>query len=86
MDLDITYISRDMDNLLTLRSSDVRSVLPEATVTLSGVVLSGVLRLDAELTPDYPFLGNATVSNSSLSFILSFCLSFFFFSSCQRAT
>lgn len=61
LDLDITYVSRDMDIVLTLRSSDVRSVLPEATVTLSGVVLSGVLRVDGELTPDYPFVGNATV-------------------------
>ena len=61
LDLDVTYVSRDMDIVLTLRSSDVRSVLPEATVTLSGVVLSGVLRLDGELTPDYPFFGNATV-------------------------
>jgi hypothetical protein len=61
LDLDVTYVSRDMDIVLTLRSSDVRSVLPEATVTLSGVVLSGVLRVDGELTPDYPFVGNATV-------------------------
>jgi hypothetical protein len=62
MDIDVTYVSRDMDIVLTLRSSDVRSVLPEATVTLSGVVLSGILRLDAELTPEYPFVGNASVS------------------------
>ena len=70
VDLDLTYVSREMDIVLTLRSSDVRSVLPEATVTLSGVVLAGILRLDAELTPDYPFLGNATVSVYSI--ILSF--------------
>jgi hypothetical protein len=61
MDIDVTYVSRDMDIVLTLRSSDVRSVLPEATVTLSGVMLSGILRLDAELTPEYPFVGNASV-------------------------
>ena len=62
VDMDLSYVSRDMDIVLTLRSSDVQSVLPEATVTLSGVVLAGVLRVDAELTPDYPFIGNATVS------------------------
>ena len=67
LDLDVTYVSRDMDIVLTLRSSDVRSVLPEATVTLSGVVLSGVLRVDGELTPDYPFVGNATVRTYVLS-------------------
>lgn len=68
VDLDVTYVSRDMDIVLTLRSSDVRSVLPEATVTLSGVVLSGVLRVDGELTPNYPFVGNATVRTYVRSF------------------
>ena len=70
VDLDVTYVSRDMDIILTLRSSDVHSVLPEATVTLSGVVLAGILRLDAELTPDYPFFGNATVSAYIYSHLL----------------
>ena len=72
VDIDLTYVSRNMDIILTLRSSDVRSVLPEATVTLSGVVLAGIIRLDAELTPDYPFFGNATVSACTYSHLLSY--------------
>ena len=35
LDLDLTYASKDMDIVLTLRSPDVKSMLPEATVTLS---------------------------------------------------
>jgi hypothetical protein len=54
-----------MDIVLTLRSLDVKSVLPEATVTVSGVAMTGVLRLDAELTPQYPFVGNTTVSQAA---------------------
>ena len=61
LDLDLSFVTNDMDIVLTLRSQDVKSVLPEATVTLSGLVLSGILRLDAELTPEYPFVGNTTV-------------------------
>ena len=61
LDVDLVYVSQDMDIVLTLRSSDVKSVLPEATVTLSGITLSGVVRLDGELTPQYPFIGNTTV-------------------------
>jgi hypothetical protein len=38
MDIDMSFVSRQMDIVLTLRSSDVRSVLPEATVTLSGIL------------------------------------------------
>jgi hypothetical protein len=51
-----------MDIAFSLRNTDVQSVLPEATVKLSEISLSGTVRIDSELTSDYPFVGNATVS------------------------
>lgn len=61
-DVDFSYQSRDMDIVFSLRSPDVKSVLPEATVRLSEISLSGSVRIDAELTADYPFVGNASIS------------------------
>ncbi|KAJ1438846.1 hypothetical protein B484DRAFT_477035 [Ochromonadaceae sp. CCMP2298] len=62
LDLDLVYASRDMDVVLSLRSNDLKSLVPEMTVTLSEVHLSGQLRLGLQLTPDYPFIGDAQVS------------------------
>lgn len=39
------------------------SVVPEAVITLSEIVLSGKVKFEIELTNDYPFVGNATVTN-----------------------
>jgi hypothetical protein len=39
-----------------------------------GIVLAGILRLDAELTPDYPFVGNTTygfISQPSMDLSIS---------------
>jgi hypothetical protein len=60
--VDFKYLSQDMDIVFSLRSPDVKSVLPEATVKLSEISLSGVVRIDAELSSDYPFVGNASIS------------------------
>ena len=62
MDIDFAYASKDMDTVFTFRSDEIKSLLPEASITFSEVLLEGIFRLDAELTPAYPFLGNATVS------------------------
>ena len=61
-EVDFSYLSRDMDIAFSLRNTDVQSMLPEATVKLSEISLSGTVRIDSELTSDYPFVGNATVS------------------------
>jgi len=64
--VDFKYLSQDMDIVFSLRSPDVKSVLPEATVKLSEISLSGVVRIDAELSSDYPFVGNASISFTRL--------------------
>jgi hypothetical protein len=61
LDLDFVYMSKDMDIVLSLRPSDLRSVMPDVSVTLSEVRLVGEVRLAIQLTKDYPFFGNATV-------------------------
>lgn len=66
MDLDFVHMSKDMDIVLSLRPSDLRSVMPDISVTLSEVRLVGEVRLAIQLTKDYPFLGNATVCSASL--------------------
>ena len=58
------YVSEHMDVVFSLRPPDVKSVLPEVKASLSALSLAGVLRIDAEVTPDYPFLGKATVHNT----------------------
>ena len=50
-----------MDIVLSLRPTDIKSALPEASVSISGVALAGTLRIDAEVIPEYPFLGKSTV-------------------------
>ena len=62
LDFDFVYASRDMDIVFTLRSEDIKSMLPEAQVKLSEVLMSGLMRVDMEITDDYPFIGTATVS------------------------
>ena len=44
------------------RPTDAQSLLPEVTVSLSELSLAGTLQIDTELIPDYPFVGNATIS------------------------
>ena len=61
-DIDLSYLSKDMNIALSMRPTLEQSLLPEVTVTLSQFALRGVLRLDTELIPDYPFVGNATLA------------------------
>ena len=44
------------------KPTDAQSLLPEVTVSLAELSLSGTLQLDTELIPDYPFVGNASIS------------------------
>lgn len=66
VDFDLVYASKDMDIVLTLRPSDLQSMVPEMTVTLSEVRFTGEVRLEMQLTSDYPFFGNATMSFTEL--------------------
>lgn len=61
-DFDTSYVSKDMDIVFRFRANDVNSMLPEATVTVSEVAIAAIMRFDAELLPDYPFIGNATIT------------------------
>jgi hypothetical protein len=61
LEMDCVYASRDMGVVLSLRSSDLQTLVPEVSVTLSEVHLSGQLRLNVSLTPDYPFIGTGQV-------------------------
>jgi Ca2+-dependent lipid-binding protein len=45
-----------------LSLANVNPNIPETTINVSSLLLSGVLRIDAQLIPDYPFLGFANVS------------------------
>lgn len=62
LEMDTVYASTDMNVVLSLRSSDLKSVVPEVSVTLSELHLAGQLRLNVSLTADYPFLGDGHVS------------------------
>ena len=62
VDVDFAYASKEMDTIFTFRSDEIKSLLPEASITFSEVLLEGLFRIDAELTPTYPFLGNATMA------------------------
>jgi Ca2+-dependent lipid-binding protein len=66
IEIDVGYVSKEMDIILSLRSNDINSVLPEASVTVSTLAMSGILTLDSELIPEYPFFGNATFSFKEL--------------------
>ena len=57
-----------MNIALSLRSADLKSMLPEVTVTLAEVILAGELGLTVEATPDYPFLGMSQVDHSHQSY------------------
>lgn len=65
LDVDFAYVSENMDIELSLRASDIKSVLPEALITLAALSIHGQMRLDIELTPAYPFVGNATVRKTN---------------------
>lgn len=62
LDLDVIYASKDMDIELSLRSSDLKSVMPEMSVSLNEVIFAGQVRMGMQLTTDYPFIGNTTIS------------------------
>jgi Ca2+-dependent lipid-binding protein len=66
IEIDVGYVSKEMDIILSLRSNDINSVLPEASVTVSTLAMAGIITLDAELIPEYPFFGNATFSFKEL--------------------
>ena len=62
VDCDLAYVSRDMNIILNVRSNDIMSVLHETKVKLSELAISGRVRFRVDLLPEYPFIGNATVS------------------------
>jgi hypothetical protein len=62
LEIDLLFISKDMDIILTLRSSELKSVLPEIQLKVSEVIFEGIVQFEVSLTPDFPFFGNATVS------------------------
>jgi hypothetical protein len=61
VEVDAVYASRDMGVALSLRSNDLKTLVPEVTVTLSEVHVAGQLRLNISLTSEYPFLGEGQV-------------------------
>ena len=61
VEMDAVYASKDMGVVLTLRNSDLKTLLPEVSVTLAEVHLAGKLRLNMSLSPDYPFIGEGQV-------------------------
>ena len=77
VEMDTLYVSKDMDIVVSLRSSDLQSMLPDLSVRMSEVVFEGVVRLKMQLTADYPFFGNATVSIQFGGFTFSIFLCFY---------
>jgi hypothetical protein len=63
VEVDAVYASRDMGVALSLRSNDLKTLVPEVTVTLSEVHVAGQLRLNISLTSEYPFLGEGQVGS-----------------------
>jgi hypothetical protein len=61
VEVDAVYASRDMGVALSLRSNDLKTLVPEVTVTLSEVHVAGQLRLNISFTSEYPFLGEGQV-------------------------
>jgi len=61
VETDINFISSDMQIILSLRSNDLKSLLPEVTVRLVELKLIGTLSLNISLTDDYPFIGDTQV-------------------------
>jgi len=50
-----------MQIILSLRSNDLKSLLPEVTVSLIELKLFGTILLNISLTNDYPFVGDTQV-------------------------
>lgn len=69
MDVDVIYVSKDMNIILSLRTNEIKSMLPEFTIHLSELIFQGKIRFKLELANDYPFIGhNTTVSISASVF------------------
>jgi len=65
MDVDMIYVSKDMNIILSLRTNEIKSMLPEFTIHLSELIFQGKIRFKLELANDYPFIGH----NTTMSFI-----------------
>lgn len=82
-DIKYSYVSKDLDMVLAVRSLEVQSVYvsSELTVALKEIAFAGTFRLVTELIPEYPFVGNTTVL--SLLDIMCMVISHFFCSNCS---
>ena len=65
-DVDFAFASDDLDMIFSILSTDQGIAVPDARVTVSRILLAGRIRLDLELIPEFPFLGNSTVSFHSV--------------------
>jgi hypothetical protein len=81
LDINLLYVSKDLDIIFSLRTNEIKSVLPEFTIGLSELLFDGWIRFKIQLTNDYPFFGNATVRKSSF-FLLFVILYFLFLNRC----
>jgi hypothetical protein len=77
LDINLLYVSKDLDIVFSLRTNEIKSVLPEFTIGLSELLFDGWIRFKIQLTNDYPFFGNATVRESSFFFSLFYFFSLF---------
>ena len=62
VDIDIGFISTDMNMQLSIRSNEFSYINHEMLVQLTQMRFAGKIRLEIGLIPEFPFLGNATVS------------------------
>ena len=62
VDIDIGFISTDMNMQLSIRSNEFSYINHEILVQLTQIRFAGKIRLNIGLIPEFPFLGNATVS------------------------
>ena len=63
IDTDFSFSSEDMDIEFQLHSStDGAIAIPDATVSVSHVLLHGKLRMDMESLPNFPFIGNTSIA------------------------
>ena len=62
VDIDIGFISTDMNMQLSIRSNEFSYINHEVLVQLTQMRFAGKIRLNIGLIPEFPFLGNATVS------------------------
>lgn len=72
--IDFGYVSKDLDIVFALRPNDAKVLYPEINVALTEFSFAGSLRVEVELIPEYPFLGNATVSRCSLALFKFSCI------------